>query len=191
MSNKKEVKLVSGLDLFKLIDSAVKGGAKSQEAVTNLVKAIKGEAADGSDVSAMIQADNEAVAALIDAAKRIEAAYPVKKEEGKDVNREGRNARLSVLRVQLGRACKALNIHKLTLKAVQGEMQLTQASPNNSPDGDEGVDDPPEGSSAATDKAMDDAVFKAAQLTVANLSNPLILSMVRDALANMKANIRN
>lgn len=60
-------------------------------------------------------------AALCEAARLVD-------EQGEKRGKEWKNARLSVLRVQLGRVCKELELPKMTVKKVEGNYVLTVAA---------------------------------------------------------------
>lgn len=99
--------------LFELINGTANGAARVQETIVTLYR----------DVARPLF-DSE----LIQCADQIEARYPTKKVDDKDVNRADRNNRLSILRSQLGRACKVLDIPKLTVKRVEGTWGVLEAA---------------------------------------------------------------
>ena len=62
-----------------------------------------------------------------DSASLCEAARLID-ERGEKLGKEWKNNRLSVLRVQLGRVCKELELPKLTVKKVEGNYIVTAAA---------------------------------------------------------------
>lgn len=87
-------------NLFSLIEAGAKASANAQKYISALLND-----GDKSELTAT--------------AAKIEAKYD---------DKTLRNQRLSVLRVQLARSCKALELPKLTVKKVKGEWTLADAT---------------------------------------------------------------
>jgi hypothetical protein len=94
--------------IFSLIESGANGMRKLQAEVSDVIKS--GEWAP-----------------IKDAAQAIAAKYPKDKK--------ARNTRLSMLRVQMGRACDAAEIARLTVKLVDGQWTVAIIEPKE-PDAD-------------------------------------------------------
>lgn len=68
-------------------------------------------------------------AVAIEAAQTVESKLPVRKVDGKDVNRAERNNLLSILRATLRHAAKDLEVKAITVKTVEGVWQAAAVEP--------------------------------------------------------------
>lgn len=129
---------------------------------------------------------------LIEAAKAIDNAYPVDKEDGKgkDRNRAPRNNLLSMLRMQMRRASAAAELAGVvSIKNVAGEYVLSLVSKaeatTEAASDEQSAQDEAGKVVADGDEEGQDRLWSAAELVIANLRNPAILSAIKDALTKM------
>lgn len=159
--------------IFKYLKDSASKGNKAGELVLIAVKA------------------GAPYADLIEAAKDVDAAYPVNKVDAKDINRADRNNLLSMLRMQMRRAsAKAELPGVLSIKLVQGEYVVSlvtksEATAEAGKDEQGGQDDAAGLEVKDGDEVGQDKLWSAAELVIANLRNPAILSAIRDALTKM------
>lgn len=156
--------------IFKYLKDSASKGSKAGELVLIAVKA------------------GAPYADLLEAARDVDAAYPVDKVDGKDTNRAARNNLLSMLRMQMRRASAAAELPGvLSIKNVKGEWQVSlvtkaQATTEAANDEQQGQTDATAGRVADDDEAGLDSLWSATELVLANLDNPAIMTAIRNAL---------
>lgn len=170
-------------------------------ATQTLYALIKGAATGGAKVGARIKElvslpDKEGHKELISAAELIETNYPVKKVDGVDTNRADRNNLLSILRMHLRRAGKAMSpAVTLTIKKIEGVWQVVESDEAPADTVDEA---PQAGDASAESEASEDAkeaeatkVWDAVAIVLANLGNKAVRQAIADQLAKEMAKVRN
>jgi hypothetical protein len=158
-------------DLFKVLRSTVKAGAKFQALVRS-----------------EYERGDEGAQSILSCAAAIEAAYPVSKVEGKDTNRTERNGYLTALRMALSRTGKEQSTpRRITIKKVEGEWTLLDeavaAKTPEEPGAGEGGDEAP--AMPASMEQQQEALWQAVELVTANLHNKAVRIALQDALAGL------
>lgn len=162
--------------------------------MSNLFKMLaterKNAAKFGAKVRELIHAGTEdGKAEVLACAAAVEAAFPVSKEDGKDVNRSERNDYLGSLRMALLRAGRSLPVpQKLSIKKIEGTWTLVQAdmekeqpeaNPEASANGDSGDEAPAIGIGSEEEQ---EALWAAVELVTKNLQNKAVRIALADAL---------